>query len=297
MSGRRASAVSACALLVGLVAAAGVLHAGDVRYPATPETEGLLYVRSPGAARRLALSFKGLAADVYWMRTIQHFGRDLRSNRATGRFELLQPLLDLTTGLDPHFNIVYRFGAMFLALPPPSGPGRVDQAVALLEKGLQASPGRWQYAYDIGFVYYLYAHDYHTAGTWFTRAAAMPGAPDWIRPLAAETVARGGDRADARRLLAELLTSDQEYLRQDARRGMAQIDALDAIDQLQRLVEDYRTAEHAYPSSWSDLIRTRRLPGIPADGARVPFVYDPAAHVVSIDSRSPLAPLPTALGR
>jgi hypothetical protein len=297
MSGRRASAVSACALLVGLVAAAGVLHAGDVRYPATPETEGLLYVRSPGAARRLALSFKGLAADVYWMRTIQHFGRDLRSNRATGRFELLQPLLDLTTGLDPHFNIVYRFGAMFLALPPPSGPGRVDQAVALLEKGLQASPGRWQYAYDIGFVYYLYAHDYHSAGTWFTRAAAMPGAPDWIRPLAAETVARGGDRADARRLLAELLTSDQEYLRQDARRGMAQIDALDAIDQLQRLVEDYRTAEHAYPSSWSDLIRTRRLPGIPADGARVPFVYDPAAHVVSIDSRSPLAPLPTALGR
>jgi tetratricopeptide (TPR) repeat protein len=248
-------------------------------------------------ARRLALSFKGLAADIYWIRTLQHFGRDLRSGRVSGRFELLQPLLDLTTGLDPHFNIAYRFGAVFLALPPPSGPGRVDQAVALLEKGLQASPNRWQYAYDIGFVYYLYARDYHTAGAWFTRAETMPGAPGWIQPLAAETVARGGDRVNARRLLAELLTSDQEYLRQDAKRGLAQIDALDAIDHLQRLVEDYHRAEHAYPSSWSDLIRTGRLPGIPADGARVPFVYDPAAHLVLMDSRSPLAPLPTALDR
>ena len=297
MTGRRATAVSACVLLGGLVAAAGVLHAGDVRYPATREAERLLYVRSPGTARRLALSFKGLVADIYWMRTIQHFGRDLRSDRVTGRFELLQPLLDLTTGLDPHFGVAYRFGAVFLALPPPSGPGRVDQAVALLEKGLQASSDRWQYAYDIGFVYYLYARDYQTAGTWFTRAAAMPGAPAWIRPLAAETVARGGDRASARRLLAELLTSDQTYLRQDATRGLAQIDALDAIDQLQRLVEDYDRAEHSYPSSWSDLIRTGRLPGIPADGDRVPFVYDTATHLVRIDSTSPLAPLPTALGR
>jgi tetratricopeptide (TPR) repeat protein len=297
VTGRLVSAASAVALAAGLVAAAGVLEAGDVRYPASREAERLLYVRSPGAARRLALSFRGLAADVYWIRTIQHFGRDVRSNRVAGRFELLQPLLDLTTGLDPHFNIAYRFGAVFLAMPPPSGPGRSDQAVELLEKGLQASPDRWQYAYDIGFVYYLYAQDYKTAGTWFTRAAAMPSAPDWIRPLAAETVARGGDRAGARRLLSELSTSDQAYLRQDARRGLAQIDALDAIDHLQGLVESYHTAAHVYPSSWFDLIRAGRLPGVPADGARVPFGYDPVAHLVVVGSSSPLAPLPTALGR
>ena len=297
MTGRRASVVGACALVGGLVAAAGVLHAGDVRYPVTSEAERVLYLRSPSAARRLALSFKGLAADLYWIRAIQHFGGDLRSNRGAGRFELLEPLLDLTTGLDPHFYIAYRVGAVFLAMPPPSGPGRVDQAVALLERELQASPGRWQNAYDIGFVYYLYARDYRAAGTWFTRAASLPGAPSWIAPLAAETVARGGDRASARRLLTELVTSDQEYLRRDARRGLAQIDALDAIDQLQRLVEDYHAAELAYPSSWSDLIRTGRLPGLPADGARVPFVYEPVTHLVVIGQTSPLAPLPTALGR
>ena len=122
-------------LASGLAAAAAVLQAGDSRYPATQETDRLLYVRSGATARRLALSFKGLAADVYWIRTIQHFGRDLRSRRVVGRFELLSPLLGLTTSLDPYFNIAYRFGALFLAMPPPSGPGRVDQAVALLEIG------------------------------------------------------------------------------------------------------------------------------------------------------------------
>jgi hypothetical protein len=296
VTGRVGSLLHVCALVGGLVAAAAVLHAGDVRYPTTRDAERLLYVRSPSAAGRLALSFKGLAADLYWIRAIQHFGGDLRSSRAAGRFELLQPLLDLTTSLDPHFTSGYRVGALFLAMPPPSGPGRVDQAVALLQKGLRASPDRWQYAYDIGFVYYLDARDYRTAGIWFTRAEMLPGAPDWIQPLAAETVARGGDRVSARRLLADLVTSDQPYLRQDGRRGLAQIDALDAIDRLQGLVEDYHTTTHVYPSSWLDVIRTGRLPGVPADDARVPFVYDPVAHLVLIGPTSPLAPLPSALG-
>ena len=268
-----------------------------MRYPATRQSQRLLYVRSGTTARRLALSFQGLAADVYWMRTIQHFGGDLRSNRVEGRFELLAPLLDLTTSLDPHFNIAYRFGALFLAMPSPSGAGRPDQAVALLEKGLGASPGHWQYAYDIGFVYYLYGGDFHRAGTWFTRASAMPQAPDWIRPLAAATVAQGGDRANARRLFSDLASSDQPYLRNDAARGLAQLDALDAIDQLQALVESYHVARGGYPTSWADLIRMGQLPSLPADRARVPFVYDAASHRVLIGPTSPLAPLPTAFGR
>ena len=284
-------------LVVGLALAATVLEAGDAQYPRTTQTSQLLYVRSGPAARRLALSYRGVAADVYWVRTIQHFGSELKSHRGSDRFALLAPLLDLTTSLDPYFSIAYRFGAVFLALPPPSGAGRIDQAVALLQKGLQASPDRWQYAYDIGFVYYLYAADYRTASAWFTRASSMPHAPDWIQPLAAETMARGGDRASARRLLAELATSSEDYLKKDAARGLAQIDALDAIDQLQAMVDAYYATEHVYPSSWMDLVHIGRLPGIPADDTRVPFAYDAATHEVQIGPASSLAPLPTALGR
>src|SRR6185436_234316 len=162
MTGRIRLAATIVGLGLGLGAAAAVLHAREVRYPAPPPTERLLYLRSGGVARRVMLSFDGLAADVYWIGAIQHYGRDASGKQATdtNRFELLEPLLDLTTTLDPHFNIAYRFGAIFLALPQGSGkgsgPGRPDLAIKLLEKGLANNPTRWNYAYDAGFVHYFY---------------------------------------------------------------------------------------------------------------------------------------------
>ena len=34
----------------------------------------------------------------------------------------------MATGLDPYFNIAYRFGAIFLSESKPDGPGRPDLA-------------------------------------------------------------------------------------------------------------------------------------------------------------------------
>ena len=145
------------------------------------------------------LSFDALAADIYWIRAIQHYGRDRKPSQPTDRFELLQPLLDLTTTLDPHFNIAYRFGAIFLSLEPPNGPGRPDQAIALLEKGLANNPTRWQYAYDIG-VRALLVHRRLRRGR-----AAGSSAPRRCRarrrgfaPLAATTLRRRAATARAR---------------------------------------------------------------------------------------------------
>ena len=43
-------------------------------YPLPPPAERLLYLRSGKAANRVLLSFDALAADIYWIRTIQHYG-------------------------------------------------------------------------------------------------------------------------------------------------------------------------------------------------------------------------------
>jgi len=197
-------------LVAGLAAAAAVLRAGDARDRPDNATR-VLYLRNGRTADRVMLSFDALAADVYWMRAIQHYGRDRKSARTVGRFELLYPLLDLATTLDPYFNVAYRLGAIFLAEPPPNGADRVDLAIALLEKGLAHNPTQWKYALDIGFLYYWYGTggpgphaDFLEAVRWFDRAATMRGAPNWIRPLAAITRAQGGDRAGARHMLAEL---------------------------------------------------------------------------------------------
>jgi tetratricopeptide (TPR) repeat protein len=296
MPNRGSLAVGALAL-AGVAAAAGVLAARERHWP-QPESEArLLYLRSGPTASRAYLTFDALASDVYWIRTIQHYGRDRRSARTTGRFELLQPLLDLTTTLDPKFNVAYRFGAVFLAIEPPDGPGRPDQAIALLEKGLTANPGRWQYAHDIGFVHYWHTGNYTEAAAWFERAAVMPNAPDWIRPLAALTRAEGGDRAGARRLLTELRSSNQGYVRAAAERSLAQLDALEAIDQLTSLVTRFATTTGRSPSGWPDLIRAGLLPGLPADRTGAPFTYDPATRRIAISRESSLWPLPRGLDR
>jgi len=279
-------------VLIGLALAASLLRAREQWYPGPPATERLLYLHSGKTADRLMLSFDALAADIYWMRTIQHYGRDRKSNRTTGRFELLQPLLDLTTTLDPQFMIAYRFGAFFLAMPPPDGPGRPDQAIALLEKGLAANPDRWQYAHDIGFVHYWYTGDYEAAAGWFERAARLPNAPAWIGPLAATTKAQGGNRAGARHLLSVLASSSEEYIRNAAVRGLRQLKALDSIDELNGMIERFKAINGRYPSGWQELAGPGR---VPVDETGVQFVYDEATHSARLSPKSQLFPLPRPL--
>ena len=297
MTRRQSMAAGALGAGLAIAAAATVLSARDTTRPLPVSTERLLYLRSGDTADRLFLTFDALAADVYWIRTIQHYGRDRRAARRADRFELLQPLLDLTTTLDPYFNVVYRFGAIFLAMEPPKGAGRTDQAIALLEKGLRARPDRWQYAHDIGFVHYWHVGNYLEAAAWFERAAGMPEAPLWLRPLAGITRASGGDRQGAKQLLAELLTSEEPHLRQAAEHGLAQLRALDAIDALQGLVNRYRAHTGQLPQGWSDVVRVGLLRGLPADETGTPFTFDPETGRVGLSASSGLAPLPRGLER
>ena len=284
---------------VSIGGAAAVLNARESRYTLPVVNERLLYLQSGKAADRLALSFDAVASDVYWIRTIQHYGRDFKDRRRAHRFELLYPLLDLTTTLDPRFLIAYRFGAIFLAAQPPEGPGRPDQAIALLGKGLKTTPDRWQFAHDIAFIHYFHTRDYKQAGEWFQKAAAMPNAPTWLGPLAATTLAHGGSRAKAEEMLLRLRQSEEEYINRAANRALQQIAALDFIDLLNKAVELFRTREGRYPASWQDLIRAGVLRGgIPRDEYGVAFEYDPATHTISIGPASPLLPLlPTLVAK
>lgn len=290
MSAGRSFWVAISGAALGIAGAAAVLGAREAHFPQPPFAERVLYLRSGAAAGRLMLQFDAIAADVYWIRTIQHYGRDLRSSRPD-RFVLLEPLLDLTTTLDPHFSIAYRFGAIFLAYGPPFGAGRVDRAVSLLEKGLASNPERWQYAHDIGFVHYWFSGDYAEAARWFERAAAMPGAPEWIVPLAAVTRLQGGDRDGARRLLQSLSGASESYVRSAAERGLMQLQALDAIDELTALVETFHIRSGRYPSSWSEVFPDAGGQ-VPLDPSGHPYAYDPGSHAVTLSVASPLNPLP-----
>jgi hypothetical protein len=289
-------ALARAALAVACLAAAiGLQMARDRAYPRQQAQErALMYVRSVEAMRRIALSFDTLAADVYWIRALQHYGGDRRDLARTNKYELLYPLLDLATSLDPYFSIAYRFGAIFLSEPYPSGAGRPDLGIALLKKGLAVQPTRWQYHHDIAFVYYWQVHDMESAATWFRSAASQPGAPNWLEPLAAATLIQGGERASARVLFQEILKSEEKWLQQVASRSLDQITALDDVDLLNQAAAKFPPPP-GQPYSWEWLGRRGVLRYVPPpDPTGTPYEIEPATGKVSVSPRSPLQPMPDA---
>lgn len=259
--------------------------------PVEADLPGFLYIDSPGVLQRLALSYDALVADIYWIRTIQHYGGDRLAEHAVRRYDLLLPLLDLTTSLDPNFRAAYLYGAIFLAEPQPSGAGRPHDAIRLLEKGMTAQPGRWVFPQQAGFIHYWYLRDFRQAAEWFGRAARLPGAPDWLKPLEAMTLAQGGDRATSRQLWTQILQSDSDQLRQSAELRLSQLDALDVIDRLQALIRRFSGQTGRTPSTWHDLIAAGWLPGVPLDPAGTPFVLLKEGKV-TVSQQSRLNPLP-----
>jgi hypothetical protein len=289
-----------------LVAAAQLQAARERIYPSPPPAEDTLYVTSATALRRLTGAYHALVADVYWIRAIQHYGGTKRrlspdpsapepppmpGAAGSEEYRQLHPLLDITTSLDPRFNIAYRFGAVFLAEQYPNGPGRPDLAIKLLEKGLRERPDKWEYMQDIGFVHYWYRHDYRAAADWFDRAARVPGAPWWLKSLAATTLIEGGDRQTSRTMWEAIRQSAEiEWLRRDAERRLVQLHALDQIDALQAAVDRVAAESGTRPDNWAIVVRANRWRGRPVDPAGVP--YELASGRVTLSQQSPLWPLP-----
>ena len=118
--------------------------------------------------------FEGLAADVYWLRTVQYFGGQKAFTQGRD-FALLRPLIEITTTLDPRLEIAYRYGAMFLSESPPGGAGRPKEGIEVLEKGARNLPGSWRLRQHLGFFHFLYLKDAHTAAAVLEEAAELPG--------------------------------------------------------------------------------------------------------------------------
>ena len=287
----RSSPLLWIALIVLFTSAVSAQVALDGVFPRASIRE-VQWVRSTELMRRLTLGHNAIWADIYWIRAVQYYGSTKLSQEQTKDYSLLYPLLDITTTLDPRFNIAYRFGAILLSEGYPNGPGNTEQAVALLEKAMREMPDKWQYLHDAGFVDYWWNRDVKSAARWFREAAKKPGAPNWLEPLAASVLAEGGDYDTARGLWAEMLvTSDQEWLKAAARRGLMQIDAEKHIELLQPIVNEYYDRHGAFPASWMDLVKEGRLRRVPVDPSSHVYALDPVSGTVDVDKKSTLFPM------
>lgn len=250
--------------------------------------EEVLYFWSGEQVKRLVPGFESLAADVYWLRTVQYFGgrRRLTSDK---RFDLLRPLIDITTTLDPRLEIAYRYGAVFLSESPPLGAGRPREGVEVLEKGVAALPHVWRLRQELGFFHFLFLRDAGAAARVLLEAADVPGAPAWLRPMAADLLARGGDRSSSRRMWLSMLEQAEEgFIRENARVRLQILDSLDRRDALAAAVLEFERRHGRRPQRLAELQAARLWDGPLVDVANVAFGYDAATGRVFIQETSPM---------
>ncbi|MBZ5515093.1 MAG: hypothetical protein LAN62_09695 [Acidobacteriia bacterium] len=234
----------------------------------------LLYLPSGRAFQTLSLGYQGLLADIYWTRVVQYFGRK-RLAHAT-RFDLLGPLLEITTELDPKLVIAYRFGAIFLAEKAPAGAGRPEEALQLLRRGIVANPDYWRFWQDLGFIYYWDLKDYASAARAFQVGSERPGAQVWMKALAASVAAEGGGLRASQLLWSEIYRqAGNDQIRRSAVSHLLALQAQEEIASLDALLRQYQQRTGHPARDFRELIAAGMLRALPRDPSGVPYQIGP----------------------
>lgn len=269
-------------LLVALAIAGPLLFAAlaalqvriDAKTLSLENRRAELFLRSPSIIKKASLGYEGLLADIYWTRVVQYYGG--RSAKPGERLELLDPMLEIATTLDPRLLIAYHFGAVFLSEPIPVGAGRPDLAVKLIRRGMPANPTVWQLPVDLAFVYYWHMNDYAAASAAYMEGARIPKSPAWLPVMAAKVAEKGGSIENSILIWTQVYQSTNDpALKKQAADHLASLHARQDEDVLDRLAENYRERFGKYPASTKDLADAGMIRGLPADPAGFPYQFGP----------------------
>jgi tetratricopeptide (TPR) repeat protein len=292
----RLDGMLALAVLLGLVSVVALSQWIDSHRPAADSKveEEKLYLTA-ATVNRVSLSFKGLAADWYWMRSLQYVGRKIVNvpedvqldNLGQLNLKLLAPLLDAATTLDPQFMEPFQYAAVVL----PSVD--VEEAIRILKKGTAANPSSWRLYQHLGYIYWQ-QKDFHAAREAYGYGATLPGAPAWMEAMKARMAGEGGSRNTAREIYRQMLeqaTDDQ--VKEMAHRRLMQLDSMDERDALRQIISAYKTVTGRCPASWRDLgnvLRASKIivdaAGAPLDPAGTPYLLAPDKCDVELDWKS-----------
>jgi tetratricopeptide (TPR) repeat protein len=264
IASRRAVAITASIVLLISMLASIVLLRRVEQMRTTATLEEVLYITSPKMLKRLSLGYEGLMADIYWTRAVQYFGG--RHAAYIDRYDLLAPLLQLTTALDPHLIVAYQFGGNFLAPAPPNGAGMPEKAIQLVEYGIRNNPDDWHLYYQLGFIYYLDKRDYANATDAFQRGTRVPNTHPYLKVLAANMAQHAGEIQTARMLwITTYQTTQDKLIRANAVAHLRALQVDEDVTMLQQAVTRYGQKTGQLPPSISAMVAAGVLSRIPVD--------------------------------
>jgi len=261
-------------------------HDIDAQRTSLSEERDPVLLQSGKLVKAMSLEYAPLLADIYWTRVVQFYGN--KHMRGQANLELLWPLLDITTTLDPNLVVAYRFGAIFLSQSAPSGAGRPDLAVQLIQRGIQANPDYWRLYEDLGFVYYFDLKDYRKASEAFLEGSKKPGALVWMKIMAARIAAEGESYATSLFLWKDIYDSATDpQVKANALRHMELLQVKEDCRRLDGFADEYAKRYGKRPARVSDLAEAGLIRGIPRDPKGFAYVFGEDGKA-ELDLDSPL---------
>lgn len=300
-STKNRSTYLAAAILIlafsGVFASSKWLESAKPQNPEGFEDEALVFRGE--TFKDFSMGLNGLIADWYWMRSLQYLGGklakkpDVKINVNDLREfdpKLLYPLLDNSVNFDPHFIAVYEYGAVVLPAVDPA------KAVELVKKGIRENPAEWRLYNHLGYIYWK-TGNYSEASDAYSAAAAIDGAPELMRSMAAKMKSDAGSRQTAREIYNEIYENARDdRTRQTAKLNLFKLDSLDEIDVINRTLK----SKPACPRDVREILpelakiapdlkidRDRR----PVDGGGTPYVFNPQTCSVKLDREKTTLPI------
>jgi len=245
-----------------------------------------LTLRSPRVMKKLSLEYAPLMGAIYWTRAVQYYGE--KHHMKDQNLELLWPLLDISSTLDPNLIVAYRFGAMFLSDAPPRGAGEPDKAVELLERGIKANPDYWRFYQDLGDVYYFDEKNYLKASQAFEAGSRNPAAKAWMKIMAAKIAEEGESPETSYALWLDIYqTTADKDIRKNAEVHLRLVKVQMDLRNLGLIADEFAKRARKPARSIRDLVQAGLLRGQPLDPAGFPYVVGEDGNA-ELNPKSPL---------
>ena len=120
-----------------------------------------------------------------------------------GLVDDIYPLLDRVTTVDPHFTFPYIFGGVYVLMDT----GDLEDAEALLKKGLLQNPDSWQIPFYLGWISWAYRGDPALSREYMIQAVDKPGCASYVYNLLGGVTREANQEAVTRSYLRGILES------------------------------------------------------------------------------------------
>jgi hypothetical protein len=267
MSGR-AAALALATLVLGIGAVGLLQQQVDANREADLSDE-LLYLPNEKLLDHFTVGQQGLVADLLWLQCIQYTAQEFRGDF---KFTWLNQMCDNIVRLDPYFVDVYRWGGQFLAMLKYDSDASID----LMKRGVPDNPDSWELPFEIARTYILNRND-ELAGAHYLAMAATTGDPppfivDWAKNLQS----MHGLFDAKRRMWTDILeNSEDDNMRELAKRRLIEVDLAEFVQQLNDTGAIYEERTGNRPTSFEDLVNAGLVQGqMPDDPLGGSFFVD-----------------------